>query len=187
MSLFLQVLDDLWDFHTKFLFLVFNFWEAENLLFLVFSVSGATGTQMEKGKLPSWFFIGRTEVGRRSKGGEPRGPKEGGPRGQILWPRGAHQMEPRALSRSGLFNTSSSRPKRDGLIFPSPSEAAAAAKLLIPSEGGQILLLRRRGKSSSSSSPLLLGVGGGLYIITPIKTSTISIIMTVIHSVPLAV
>lgn len=79
--MFLHVLDDLWDFHIKSLFLVFNFWEAENLLFLVFNVSGATGNQMEKGKLHSWFFIGRMTEERRSKREEPRGPKEGGPRG----------------------------------------------------------------------------------------------------------
>ena len=30
----LHVLDDLWDFHTKSLFLVFNIWEAEYPLFL---------------------------------------------------------------------------------------------------------------------------------------------------------
>ena len=112
MSLFLHVLDDLWDFHTKSLFLVFNLWEAENLLFLVFNVSGATWTQIRKGKLHSWFFIGRTAVGRRSKGGEPRGPKEGGPRGQILWPRGAHHPEPRALPRLGLFNEVSVSPEK---------------------------------------------------------------------------
>ena len=90
----------------------------------------------------------------------------------------------------GFLATPSSCPKSNALIFPSPSEVAAAAKLLIPSEGGSDPAapeLRRRGKSSSSSSPLLLGVGGGLYIITPIKTSTIAIIITVIHSVPLAV
>ena len=60
---------------------VFNFCEAENLLFLVFSVPGATGTQMEKIKLHSWFFIERITEERRSKEEEPRGPKEGGPRG----------------------------------------------------------------------------------------------------------
>ena len=139
-----------------------------------------------------WRFMGYTHANergifRRSKEEEPRGPKEGGPHGYILWPRGAHQMEPRALPRSGLFNTLSSRPKSYALILPSPSEAAAAAKLLIPCEGGSDPAapeIRRRGKSSSLSSPLLLGVGGGLYIITITKTSTISIIISVIHSVP---
>ena len=50
---------------------------AENLVFLVFNVSGATGTQMEKGKLHSLFFIGRTSEGRRTTRGEPRGPIQG--------------------------------------------------------------------------------------------------------------
>ena len=76
-SLFLHVLDDLGEFHTKSLFWVFNFWEAENLLFLVFNVSAATGTQMEKRKLHSWYFIRRITEGRRPKREEPRGPKQG--------------------------------------------------------------------------------------------------------------
>ena len=88
--MFLHVLDDLWDFHTKSLFLVFNFWEAENLLFLVFNVSGATGTHIIKGKLHCWFFVERKAEGRRPKRGESRGPKEVGPRGQNLGPRGTH-------------------------------------------------------------------------------------------------
>ena len=57
-SLFLHVLDDLWDFHTKSLFLVFNFWEVENLIFLVFSVPGATGTQMKKENCTAGFSSG---------------------------------------------------------------------------------------------------------------------------------
>jgi hypothetical protein len=148
--LFLHVLDDLWDFHTKSLFLVFNFWEAENLLFLVFNVSGATGTQMEKGKLHSWFFIGRTAVGRRSKGGEPRGPKGGGGHaarcfgrvGPTIWSLG-HFLA------WGFLTRSPSRPKSNALIFTRLSEVAAAAKLLIPSEGDQILLLRSSGEGGN--------------------------------------
>ena len=88
--MFLHVLDDLCDLHTKYLFLVFNFWEAENLLFLVFNVSGATGTQIIKAKLHGRFFVERKAEGRRQKRGEPRGPKEVGPRGQNLWPRGTN-------------------------------------------------------------------------------------------------
>ena len=87
----------------------------------------------------------------------------------------------------GFLTTPSSSPKRDALIFPELSEAVGAAELLILSEGGQILQLRRGGKSSPSSSPLLLGVGGGLYITVITITSTISIIISVIHSVPLIV
>ena len=89
-SLFLHVLDDFWDFHSKSLFLVFNFREAANPFFLVFNVLRAIGTQMEKGKLHSWFFIGRLTEGRRLKREEPRGPKEGGPCGHISWTRGTH-------------------------------------------------------------------------------------------------
>ena len=100
------------------------------------------GPKWKKGKLHNRFFIERLTEGRRSKREEPQGPKEGGPRGQIPWPRGTHQVEPRALPRSGLFNTPSSPPKSHALIFLNLFEVAAAAELLIPSDGGQILLLR---------------------------------------------
>ena len=102
--MFLHVSDDLGDFHTKSLFLVFNFWEAENLLFLVFNVSGATGAQIIKGKILRQFFIGRKAEGRRPKRGEPRGPNGGGPRGPCTWPRGTSPNWPRAPPRLGLFN-----------------------------------------------------------------------------------
>ena len=88
--MFLHVLDDFGDFHTKSLFFVFNFWEAENPIFLVFNVSGATGSQIIKGKIMRQFFIGRKAEERRPKRGEPPGPKEVGPRGPCTWPRGAH-------------------------------------------------------------------------------------------------
>jgi hypothetical protein len=87
----------------------------------------------------------------------------------------------------GFLTRSPSRPKSNALIFPSPSEAAAAPDSLRGGSDPAAPELRRRGKSPSSSSPLLLGVGGGLYIITITKTSTISIIISVIHYVPLVV
>ena len=71
----LHVLDDFGYFHTKSLFLIFNIWEAENSHFIVFIGAGATGTQMEKGKLHNSFCIRRTRGGKRSKREEPRGPK----------------------------------------------------------------------------------------------------------------
>jgi hypothetical protein len=37
---YLCILVDLWDFPTKSLSLIFNFWEAENLLFRIFAVLG---------------------------------------------------------------------------------------------------------------------------------------------------
>jgi len=43
--MFLHVLDDLWDFPTKPLILVFNIREADSPPFLVFIVSGVSGTQ----------------------------------------------------------------------------------------------------------------------------------------------
>ena len=69
----LHVLDDLWDFHTKSLFLAFNIWEAEYPPFLVFIVSGVSRTQIIKGKIQHQFFIRRRVVGRRPKTGGPRG------------------------------------------------------------------------------------------------------------------
>ena len=71
----LHVLDDLWDFHTKSLFFVFNIWEVGYPPFLVFIVSGVSRTQIIKGKIPRQFFIRRRAVGRRPKTGGPRGPR----------------------------------------------------------------------------------------------------------------
>jgi hypothetical protein len=52
-----HVLDDLWDFLTKSLVVAFNFWEPENSLFYVFDVSGASGYQMDRGKMHNYYFI----------------------------------------------------------------------------------------------------------------------------------
>ena len=68
----LHVLDDLWDFHTKSLFLVFNILEAKHPPFLVFIVSGVSPTQIIKGKIPQRFFFGRRAMERRPKRGRPR-------------------------------------------------------------------------------------------------------------------
>ena len=101
--MFLHVLDDLWDFHTKSLFLAFNIREADCPPFLLFIVSGVSGTQLQKGKKLRQFFFGRKDVERRPKGEEPRGPDGVGPRGQASRPRGTHYLEPRAPPRWGLF------------------------------------------------------------------------------------
>ena len=49
------------------------------------------------------------EGGRRRSEGmkqtEAGGPKEGGPRGQVLWPRGAHSFWPRRSAVVDLFST----------------------------------------------------------------------------------
>ena len=75
----LHVLDDFGDFHTKSLFLVFNIWEAENPLFLVFIVSGATGTQMEKRKVAQSFLHQENQRGQKIEEGRATRPKRGGP------------------------------------------------------------------------------------------------------------
>jgi hypothetical protein len=41
----MHFLDDLWDFPTKSLLLVFNLWEAENLHFRILMFQGSYGTQ----------------------------------------------------------------------------------------------------------------------------------------------
>jgi hypothetical protein len=99
-------------------------------------------------------------------------------------------MEPQALPRLGLFNEVSVSPEKERPNFYETIRGRGGGETPDSLRGGSDPTapeLRRRGKSSSSSSPLLLGVGGGLYIITITKTSTISIIISVIHSVPLVV
>jgi hypothetical protein len=54
----LHILDDLWDFLTKSLFVAFNFWEPENSPFHVFDVSGPSGYQMNWGKCTVIIFLG---------------------------------------------------------------------------------------------------------------------------------
>ena len=117
--MFLHVLYDLWDFHTKSLFLAFNIREAEYPPpFLVFIVSGVSGTQLIKGKKPRRFFFGRKAMERRPKRGEPRGPRWVGPRGQVQGPRGTHQQEPRAPPRLGLFMHAFVFPEKGRPNFP---------------------------------------------------------------------
>ena len=170
--------------------MVFNFWEAENLLFLVFNVSGATGSQIIKRKIHSHFFMENKAEGRRPKRGEPRGPRWVGPRGHSTWPRGTHQMEPRALPRLGLFIHAFVLPEKLRPNFCKSIRGRGGGETPDSLRGGIRLCcsgVPEEGKSPPSSSLLLLGVGGGLYIITTTKTSTISIIISVIHLVPLIV
>ena len=70
--MFLHVLDDFGDFHTKSLFLVFNIWEAENPPFLVFIVSRVSKSQLIKGKYYVSFSSGerQREEDRRGKSHE---------------------------------------------------------------------------------------------------------------------
>ena len=49
------------------------------------------------------FYEGRRLGIEVSKRAEARGPKGGGPRGQIPWPRGAHLLEPRGSVAVDLF------------------------------------------------------------------------------------
>ena len=56
--IFLHFLDDLWDFYTKSLFLVFNFSEAENLLFLVLMFQELQGPKWKKENCTVGFSSG---------------------------------------------------------------------------------------------------------------------------------
>ena len=49
------------------------------------------------------FLEGRRLGSEGSKQAEARGPKEGGPRGQGIWPRGTHHLEPRGSVAIDLF------------------------------------------------------------------------------------
>ena len=75
----LHVLDDLCDFHTKSLFLVFNIWEAEYPPFLVFIVSGVSRTQIIKGKIPRQFFHQEKGSGKKTEDRRATRAKLGGP------------------------------------------------------------------------------------------------------------
>ena len=96
-------------------------------------------------------------------------------------------MEPRALPRLGLFNEVSVSPEKERPNFYETIRGRGGGETPDSLRGESDPAAPELRRSGKSSSPLLLGVGGDLYIITPIKTSTISIIITVIHSVPLAV
>ena len=128
----------------------------------------------------TWDFTGITFLEgtkRRRKGNEETKTgraKQVGPRGQIPWPRGTTKWSLGHFLAWGFLTRSPPRPKSNSWFPPRGIRSCCSGA-------------PERGKSPSSSSRLLLGVGGGLYIITPIKTSTISIIISVIHSVPLVV
>ena len=69
-------LDDLWDFPTKSLVLVFNFWEAENLLFRILMFQGPSGPQLIRGKIPRKFLWKIRSLGQRYAPGATWAPKE---------------------------------------------------------------------------------------------------------------
>ena len=51
------------------------------------------------------YLEGRRPVGEGSEQAEARGPNGGGPRGQVLWPRGAHPFGPRGSVAVDLCST----------------------------------------------------------------------------------
>ena len=132
--MFLHVLDDLGDFPTKSLFLVFNFWEAENLLFRVFIVSGASGEHQREEEASKEGHEAQNRWAHAARFPDRVGPTKRSLGHFLAW---------------GFLTRSPSRPKSNALIFMRLSDVAAAAKLLIPSEGDQILLLRSSGEGGN--------------------------------------
>ena len=53
------------------------------------------------------FLEGRRLGSKGSEQAEARGPKEGGPRGQGIWPRGTHHLGPRGSVVIDLFSRAS--------------------------------------------------------------------------------
>ena len=147
--MFLHVLDDLWDFHTKSLFLAFNIREADCplFLFLLFQEFREPNYKKERNTI-SFSSEGRTwkedrrEESHEVQMGWAHAAKSGGRVGPTIWGLG-HLL-------AGVFlRRSSFSPKSYALSFPELFEAVAAAELLILSEGGQILLLRSSGEGGN--------------------------------------
>ena len=110
--------------------------------FLVFIVSGVSRIQIIKGKIPRQFFIRRRVEERRSKAGGPRGPNGVGPRGPCTWPRGTHQLAPRAPPRVGLFTDTFVFAEKGRPNFPRIIWGRGGGGAPDSLRRGQILLLR---------------------------------------------
>ena len=82
---------DFWDFPTKSPSLVFNSWEAENLLFRFLLFQGPSGHLKIEGKIPAQFSTRRSTMGQRITREEPRGGKETRWRALHVW---AHHLVP---------------------------------------------------------------------------------------------
>jgi hypothetical protein len=96
--IFYAFLVDFLDFSTKSHSLVFNFCEAENLLFRILCVSVLSVSQKIEEKIIDQFFTRKRIVSKRSTRGEPRGPN--GTRWHALhvWARHPGPFTPQALS-----------------------------------------------------------------------------------------
>ena len=105
LSIIHAFLDDFRDFSTKSPSLVFNSWEAENLIFRILFVSGLSGSLKIKAKIPDQFFTWRSTLSQRSTrgGGGLQGSKE------TRW---------RALPQVPLYKDASVSPKNLSHIFP---------------------------------------------------------------------
>ena len=96
-----------WEFPTKSSLLVFNFWEAENLLFSILDFSGATGLGIEQTQSPRFriFEMDDMELLKEAKGAgkikrdglarsppKARQPKSFGPPKPVLLQFSCHRL-----------------------------------------------------------------------------------------------
>ena len=88
-------LDDLWDFPTNSLVLVFNIWEAENLLFHILMFQGPKRRPNDLIFCGDHFLEGTKRRSQGSTRKEVRGGFWGVPHGQIPWPRESTYLPPR--------------------------------------------------------------------------------------------
>lgn len=180
---------DFRDFPTKSPSLVFNSWEAENLLFRLLLFQEPSRHLKIEEKLPDQFFTRRKTMRERSTRGRPRGPNDPRWRALHVWARHLGSFEPRTLSRAPFYTRASVSPKNLSHIFP---------EIYWDGGGGECpLLLRERadpaapvplvkGKSTPSTPPLLLGLGG-IYINISISTIITTISICEIDFMPLIV
>ena len=80
----------------------------QKTLFLSFYVSGTQTSSKNYGKIHASVFWKEEDLGAKEASKRmPEGKKGGGPRGQVLWPRGAHSFGPRGSVVVDLSSTDS--------------------------------------------------------------------------------
>ena len=142
MNHYLCILDDFGDFPTKSLLFVFNFWEAENLLFHILMFQRPYGTQKGGDFSGVNIFCMRSSWSTWITQGGPWGPNE-------AWWRGpppdratrARSLVERRLGSVFLCMTPSQK-KTYAIFYLEFSEATAEVKPFFHLWRGQILLSR---------------------------------------------
>ena len=77
--------------------------QAENPIFHILMFQGPKRRPNDLEIYEHQFLEGRRLGSEGSEQAEARGPKEGGPRGQGIWLRGTHHLEPRGSVAVDLF------------------------------------------------------------------------------------